>query len=287
MNKNLIARTKKPLISVITAVYNGEQYFEQTIQSVLNQSYKNVEYIVIDGGSTDNTPNIINKYSNQLYYLEERPKKGVYNAWNKALEQAKGEWICFLGADDYFWSEDVLDKVIPHLNQALPNSRLVYGKNNWVSLKDGSIIMTLGKPWEEIKNKFLREEMCIPHAGSFHHRSLFIDHGKFDTSFRMASDYEFLLRELKQRSAYYVDNIIVAGVRIGGMTGSLKNMVISHREIRQARHKNGLPISSADIFDFITVYSYVGLRFLLGEKISSHLADVYRRITGQPPIWTK
>lgn len=282
-NKSL---TEKPLISVITAVLNGEEYLEQTILSVINQSYKKVEYIIINDGSTDNTANILKKYDEQIAYWESQPNSGLYSSWNKALKHAKGEWICFLGADDYFWSLDVLEKVVPQLNKAWPDFRVVYGKNNFISLKDGQVIMTHGQPWDEIKNKFLYE-MCLPHPGLFHHRSLFEEYGNFDSSFKISGDYDFLLRELKRKDAYHIEDIIVTGVRMGGMSSTLDNMVVTHRENIKCRRKNGLFISYTEIMRGLLVYTYLSLRSTLGESATSHLADFYRKITGRPPIWTK
>lgn len=280
------SNTAQPLISVITAVLNGEEYIEQTIQSIVNQSYKNVEYIVINDGSTDNTENILRKYDDQLAYWTSQPNSGLYSSWNKGLAQAKGDWICFLGADDYLWSLDVLEKVVPYLNQALPAIRVVYGKNHFITREqEGSIIMTHGQPWSEVKKRFL-QEMCLPHPGMFHHRSLFEEHGQFDPTFRICGDYDFLLRELKHKDAQHID-ILVAGTRIGGMSGKLDSMIASHREIRKARRNNGFPIDSTDIIDYITVYGYVLLRSVVGENITGQLADVYRKMRGKEALWKK
>ncbi|MBD2040290.1 glycosyltransferase family 2 protein [Microcoleus sp. FACHB-672] len=277
---------KQPLISVITAVLNGEEYLEQTIQSVINQSYKNVEYIIINDGSTDNTLNIIKKYDEQIAYWESQTNSGLYSSWNKGLKHAKGEWICFLGSDDYFWALDVIEKVVPHLNKALPDFRVVYGKNNFISIKDESIIMTHGAEWGLVKNNFM-QTMCIPHPGLFHHKSLFKEYGEFDSSFKISGDYDFLLRELTHRDAYHINDAIVSGVRMGGMSGRLDNLILKHREIIKCKRKNGLPISSREIQRGIVVYGYVLLRSVLGENTTIHLADVYRKMTGRPPIWSK
>lgn len=287
-NKQVLSESviEEPLISVITAVLNGEEYLEQTIQSVINQSYKNVEFIIINDGSTDNTLNIIKKYDEQIAYWESQPNSGLYSTWNKGLKHAKGEWICFLGADDYFWTLDVLEKVVPQLNKALPDFRVVYGKNNFISLKDSQVIMTQNLPWDQIKNKFLYE-MCLAYPGVFNHRSLFEEHGNFDTSFKICGDYEFLLRELKQRNAYHIEDIIVTGVRMGGMSSTLDNMVVTHQETIKCRRKNGLLISYTEIMRSLLVYTYLALRSTLGESATTHLADFYRKITGRPPIWTK
>src|SRR5688572_26809863 len=96
-----------PKVSIITAVYNGDLYLEQTIQSVLAQTYANIEYIVIDGGSKDGTVAILKKYASKLAYWVSEPDKGIYDAWNKGVQAATGEWIAFLGADDLLFPDTI------------------------------------------------------------------------------------------------------------------------------------------------------------------------------------
>ncbi|MDM3862941.1 MAG: glycosyltransferase family 2 protein, partial [Aphanizomenon gracile PMC644.10] len=100
-----------PLVSIITVVFNGEKYIEQTIQSVINQSYSNIEYIIIDGASTDETVSIIRKYDNQISYWISEPDNGIYSAMNKALSIATGDWIFFLGSDDILFDGEVINKI--------------------------------------------------------------------------------------------------------------------------------------------------------------------------------
>src|ERR1700739_123500 len=91
-----------PLVSIITVVYNGSKYIEQTINSVLNQSYKNIEYIIIDGGSTDDTLNIIKRYESKIDYWQSEPDEGIFFAMNKGISLAKGELIGIINADDFY-----------------------------------------------------------------------------------------------------------------------------------------------------------------------------------------
>ena len=111
-----------PLVTIITVVFNGEKHLEQTIQSVINQTYDNVEYIVIDGGSTDGTVDIIRKYEEKIDYWVSEPDNGIYDAMNKALTIAKGDWILFLGSDD------ILINCLEELSIILKNpSNIYYG----------------------------------------------------------------------------------------------------------------------------------------------------------------
>lgn len=132
MNKNI---TKEPLVSVITVVFNAETCLEKTILSVINQSYKNVEFIIIDGNSTDGTIDIIKKYQNEINYWISEADAGVYDAMNKGLKKATGDWIYFLGAGDILY--DVLEGLIKQFTN--PNT-IYYGdvyRNDTKSVYDG------------------------------------------------------------------------------------------------------------------------------------------------------
>jgi glycosyltransferase involved in cell wall biosynthesis len=102
----------KPLISIVTVVYNGAEFLENTIKSVINQTYDNIEYIIIDGGSTDGTLNIIKKYEGQIDYWVSESDEGIYDAMNKGIDKATGEWINFMNAGDTFYNELTLEKVM-------------------------------------------------------------------------------------------------------------------------------------------------------------------------------
>ena len=102
---------EKPLISVVTVVYNGEATLEQTILSVVSQTYENVEYIIVDGGSKDGTIDIIKKYECKIDYWQSEPDRGIYDAMNKGIGLAIGEWIYIIGADDFFVDENVINEL--------------------------------------------------------------------------------------------------------------------------------------------------------------------------------
>lgn len=105
-----------PKISIITVVFNGEKYLEETMQSVINQTYKNIEYIIVDGGSTDGTLNIVRKYEDKISYWISEPDDGIFDAMNKGAESATGEYIYYLNAGDTFYSNDILLGVANHIS---------------------------------------------------------------------------------------------------------------------------------------------------------------------------
>jgi glycosyltransferase involved in cell wall biosynthesis len=224
-------------VSLIIAVKNGEKVLQRCLDSIHNQSYKNIEIIIIDGNSTDQTVKIINYNSENIKYWESKPDRGVYHAWNKALDHVEGDWICFLGADDFFWEPDIIEKIIHHVNKDRNQNRIFYGKVNRVD-DQGRTITTIGEPWTKLKHKF-KKVMCLPHPGLMHHKSIFERHGRFREDFKIAGDYDLLLRELKDGNAQYIPFVTV-GMQSGGLSTLPKNEIISIKEMRQAQKLNGI-----------------------------------------------
>jgi glycosyltransferase involved in cell wall biosynthesis len=227
-----------PLITIIVAVLNRAATVYQCLKSIEAQDYPAKELIVMDGGSTDGTLSVLEKYRARMTYFESAPDRGIYQAWNKALKHARGEWVCFLGADDFFWSPHALTEIGPFLLDAAGRGiRVVYGQVVKIN-RAGSILRVEGKPWHSIR-WLMPHGMPLPHPGLMHHRSLFQIHGVFDESFRIAGDYDLLLRELSKGQALHAPGVRVVGSEIGGIADSLK--LLSHKEVSKARQKNGLP----------------------------------------------
>jgi glycosyltransferase involved in cell wall biosynthesis len=280
-----------PKISVILAVFNAEKYLEQALASIFHQSYDQTELVVIDGGSTDRTIEILKKQEGQIYYWVSEPDKGIYDAWNKGVRESTGDWLCFIGSDDYFWNEGVIAAMVPHLEEAARQKiRYVYGKVAQLTEADGRLIQLLGEPWAASRAKF-RSVMPVAHCGSFHHRDLFTRHGAFDASFKIAGDYEFLLREFKdpQNQAVYVDQVTVVGMRAGGISGSLDQRLTMALETELARKKNGVTEFSPVIFFWIwRIRLFLALDKVFGRNTTARLADVYRYVCkGQEKRWSK
>ena len=116
-----------PVVTVVVAVRNGARSLQRCIVSVAGQTLTAHELIVMDGGSSDGTVEILKANAEKIGYWESSPDRGIFHAWNKAVARARGDWICFLGADDYLWSPDTLEQFYPHLEGALPAHKVVYG----------------------------------------------------------------------------------------------------------------------------------------------------------------
>lgn len=225
-----------PCITVIIAVFNGASTIARCLQSIVDQTYPRIELIVMDGGSTDNTCDVLELYAEHIDYWESASDRGIYHAWNKALDHARGDWICFLGADDYFWNDRVLEELCPYLIRSEKKEiRVVYGRVARVDSRE-RILKMLGKPWEKIR-WLMPHGMPLPHTGLIHHRSLFADHGRFDESYRIAGDYELLLRELINGEALFAEDIVTVGWAAGGV--SEYDFLFAHQEMNKARKMHG------------------------------------------------
>ncbi|NOS96847.1 MAG: glycosyltransferase [Methylotenera sp.] len=226
-----------PLITIIVAVFNGAETLQQCIDSVSQQTYTNIELIIIDGGSKDGTTDLLITNNKKISYWVSEPDNGIYNAWNKGLAQASGEWIYFLGADDFLWNINVLEQLANQLVLIPQDIHVVYGQIMLLT-PEGKSLCVKGKPWQKAK-KSLKYKMTIPNQGVMHRRSLFDLHGNFDETFRITGDYELLLRELKTGDAIFIPEIIVAGMRVGGISSNKENALVLLSEWRRAQIIHG------------------------------------------------
>jgi glycosyltransferase involved in cell wall biosynthesis len=271
--------------SIIVAVRNGAETLRRSIESVAGQTFKYWELIIIDGGSTDGTLDVIAACEPFITFWSSEPDSGIYQAWNKALPQASGEWLWFLGADDFFLSADVLANVAALLVNVPGDVHVAYGRVHHIAC-DGTYLYSRGEPWTRVGARY-KQQMTIPHQGVLHRRTLFEKHGVFDESFEIAGDYEFLLRELKTGTATYLP-LDVTAMRQGGLSGDpSKSLTILH-EVRAAQVRNGLVWPG--VYWLMAVLR-VRLRMLiwamLPEKSARGLLDIGRRILGAPPHWRK
>lgn len=275
-----------PLISVVVALLNGRSTLKRALDSVLQQDYANRELLVMDGGSTDGSIALLREYGASITYWESQPDRGIYHAFNKALTKARGDWIYFLGTDDFLRDRQVFARMASALACAYPPHRVVYGRLHFVSER-GEVLEMLGEPWKRYRRRFLQGFM-LPHQAVFHHRSLFEVHGQFDESFRTSGDYEMLLRELKTGDAVFVPDVVVAGYQFGGGSSAPGNSLIVLKERKRAWKRNRLrgPRLLWYMAE-IRVLVRVALWRILGERIAKRLLDLGRALIGKRPFWTR
>lgn len=202
---------KKPLVTIITSVLNGVLTIDDTIQSVLNQTYSNIEYIIIDGGSNDGTIEKLISYTEKIDYWISEPDTGIYNAWNKAIQIARGEWVLFLGSDDFLKNDAITELIKVSLNTP---QKLEYISGKGELIINNKVARITGEAWIWKKFKWY---VCTAQAGAIHNIALYKELGGYDESYKIAGDYEFLLRKGKYLKAGYTDHVTIS-FRMGGVS---------------------------------------------------------------------
>ncbi len=223
MNFNHSAKYSRrifPKISVITVCYNSEKYIEHTITSVVTQTYDNVEYIIIDGGSSDGTLDIIKKYDAYIDRWISEPDDGIAHAMNKGIDLSTGDYILFLHSDDYLLNSEVLEKSSHYLH---PPYDIVFFD---IILEDNGhkrFFTPRGFNW------WMNFKTGIFHQSSLCSRKLFEKIGTFNTSLKIAMDYEFFLRAYKAEIKTKYVNMVLAVMRLVGVSSRRQWPDLKHR----------------------------------------------------------
>lgn len=226
-------------ISIVTVAYNASKTIEQTIQSVLGQTYSNIEYIVIDGGSSDGTQEIIEKYSDKIAYYSSEKDGGIYFGMNKGVEKCSGEYIGLLNADDVYYDSEVIESVVKKLLESKTDA--LYGDLLYVDATDLSKVVRRWISGKYDRRNFLKGWMP-PHPTFFIKKSAYEKFGTFNTQFKFAADYELMLRMLFKHklSAVYLNQTLIK-MRVGGVSNSsVKNRLKANQEDREAWRINGI-----------------------------------------------
>ena len=203
----------EPLVSIITAVYNGEKHLEETIQSIVNQTYLNMEYIIIDGGSRDSTLEIIKKYDDKIDYWVSEKDQGISDAFNKGVRLARGQYINFQGDGDGFIASDSLEKIFQDIHS--DQDVFVSAKIKRVDVLGNEIFVS--KQPKVFDKKSLLFRMSMPHQGLFTHMRYFKKYGLFDTKNTFSMDYEHLLRSYNEFPKVVLKDVVVAQWRADGL----------------------------------------------------------------------
>ncbi|SOD83262.1 glycosyltransferase family 2 protein [Spirosoma fluviale] len=226
-------------VSVITVVYNGAEFVRDCIESVLSQTYTNIEYIIVDGKSTDGTVAIIESYGSKIVKFISEPDKGLYDAMNKGIQMATGDVIGLLNADDFYRHDRVIENMVATFERT--DSDAVYGDMLYVDRTD---IKKLRRYWRSgwySENAFLWGWMP-GHLSFFAKRWMYLQHGLFRLDMKSAADYELMLRFIHKHKAKlaYMDEVTIV-MRVGGISNSsLQNRLRANREDQLAWQLNGL-----------------------------------------------
>jgi glycosyltransferase involved in cell wall biosynthesis len=260
-SRDIRLRSNGPLVSIITVVYNGEQHLEKTFASVLNQKYDNLEYIVIDGASTDGTLDIIRKYEKHLAYWLSEPDQGIYDAMNKGIELATGEWINFMNAGDSFYSPDVIASIFADREE---KADVVYGDHHVVYNSNYTKIEKAG----EIKD--LWKGMTLCHQSLFIRTSLLKSH-KFDVRYKIAADFEVLYSFALSNYVFRNTGLVIASVAANGLSGINTFMNVKEQWLVVRRLSNSTFKNAFHIYRMINRLAKNIIKIILPEAVVNRI----------------
>lgn len=229
-------------LSIITVVYNNERTIRDAVESVLGQSYKDIEYVIIDGNSSDKTVEILKNFKDKLGYFISEKDVGIYDAMNKGVLAATGDVIGILNSDDLYQDTTVIESVMNEFIQN-PSLEIVYGDLVYVKSDDVTKVV---RNWKSIPyyNNFFNNGNVPPHPSVFVKKRIYKEAGLFNLDFKLAADYEFMLRIFKVHNfkSKYINKVIVK-MRLGGATNkSFSNIIMQNKEILKAWKHNELKV---------------------------------------------
>jgi glycosyltransferase len=226
-------------ISVITGCYNSASTLESTIASFRSQAYKNKELIIIDGGSTDGSIEIINAAKDSVDKWVSEPDLGIYDALNKGIKLSQGDVVGFLHSGDHYANAEVLDKIAFTFQKKSPD--IVYGDLKYMQKKHGNKVLRFWKSGE-YHSGLIQKGWMPPHPTLYMRRTIYEALGLFDLDFKISADYDYILRVLKNQEVLiaYIPEVLVE-METGGLSnGRLSNIIRKSTEDYLALRKNGI-----------------------------------------------
>lgn len=227
-------------ISIVTVCYNSAKTIRDTIESVLSQTYADVEYIIVDGASTDGTIEIVDSYRNQVSKFISEPDHGIYDAMNKGIAAATGDVVGLLNSDDVYEHKDVLTDVVSSFSER-SSADIIFGDVVFASPDNMNRVVRYYRsshfrPWK------LRFGWMPPHPATFVRREVYEKYGLYSLNYRIASDYEIFVRWmlLNKLRYHYLDAVLVRMRTNGVSTSGWKSSVVITKEIVRACRDNGV-----------------------------------------------
>jgi len=229
-------------ISIITVVWNNANTIRDAIDSVLNQTYENIEYIVIDGASSDGTIDIVKNYGDKISKFVSKKDNGLYDAMNKGIKLATGDIIGILNSDDVYFDKYVIENVVKRFEEKLVDS--VYGDLYYVEENDLNKVQRYWKS-SDFKQGGFAKGWHPPHPTFFVKRKVYEKYGLFNLEMKVSADFELMLRFLEKYdiSTTYLPKVLVR-MRTGGESNkSIKNIIAGNKSILKAFDKNGIKVN--------------------------------------------
>ncbi len=233
-------------VSIVIPTYNSEELIKHAIDSILSQTHKDIECVVVDGGSKDRTVEILKSYGDKVTFVSEKDK-GVFDALNKGIKMAKGGVIGWLGSDDFYADNNVVEKAVQAIEKN--NVDMCWGDLLYVDQKDTTKVLRYWKS-AQYKNGAFSRGWQLPHFASFIRKDVFARHGYFNLKFKIAADYDFFLRilEIQHTSSVYIPEVFTK-MRAGGQSNrSVDNIRKGNIECYEAWEENGLSINPLILF---------------------------------------
>lgn len=204
-----------PKFSIITVTYNAGKVLEDTIQSVITQTYKNVEYIIVDGKSTDGTMDIVNRYREHIHTIVSEPDKGLYDAMNKGINLATGDYLCFLNAGDELHEDDTLQLIVHSLNGEKELPDVIYGETAIVDEEGHFLRMRRLSTPEHLTWKSFQHGMLVCHQAFMPRRDLAL---KYNLKYRFSADFDWCIRIMKKSRVLHNTHLTIIDYLNEGMT---------------------------------------------------------------------
>ncbi|NDV60029.1 glycosyltransferase family 2 protein [Bacteroides sp. 519] len=221
-----------PTFSIVTVTYNAGKALEDTIQSVITQTYHHIEYIVVDGASTDGTLAILNKYQSYISTLITEPDKGIYDAMNKGLKCATGDYICFLNAGDSLKEDDTLFKMVHTIkSKDLPD--VLYGQTALVDANRRFLRMRRLEAPEALNWKSFKQGMLVCHQAFFAKRTLA---EPYDLQYRFSSDFDWCIRMMKKAKVLHNTHLTIIDYLEEGTTTQNRKASLKERFRIMVKH---------------------------------------------------
>lgn len=224
-----------PKFSIITVTYNADKVLEETIQSVMAQTYRHVEFLIIDGGSKDRTMSIVEKYKNRIHHIVNEPDKGLYDAMNKGIKLATGDYLCFLNAGDKFHENDTLQQTVHSLQHLKELPDVVYGETAIVD-KQGHFLRMRRLAAPEVLNwKSFKKGMLVCHQAFFSKREI-AENELYNLSYRFSADFDWCIRIMKHSQTLHNTRLTLIDYLNEGMTTQNHKASLKERFNIMAKH---------------------------------------------------
>lgn len=227
-----------PKFSVVTVTYNAGNVIEDTIQSVITQTYKNVEYIIVDGKSTDRTMEIVNRYKNHICTVVSEPDKGIYDAMNKGMKLATGDYVCFLNAGDEFHEDDTLQSIVHSLSGHSTLPDVIYGETAIVDEEGHFLRMRRLSAPDNLNWKSFRQGMLVCHQAFFARKYKSMP---YDLQYRFSADFDWCIRIMKKSHSFHHTHLTLIDYLNEGTTTRNHRASLKERFHIMVKHYGMIP----------------------------------------------